>query len=68
MNQDLGDDLLVGANAIGAYLKRPPREIYHLFEIGQLPLFKWGPKKIAGRKSTLVKHIAALEARATEAA
>jgi hypothetical protein len=57
---DLASDLMIGAKQIAAFLGRPPREIYYLGSVGRLPLFPWGTK-LAGRKSTLRKHIQDLE-------
>ena len=56
---DLGDDLLDGATEIAAFLFKDPgkrRRVYHLNDLGQLPLFYLGGA-LCGRKSTLTKHI-----------
>ena len=66
---DLGDDLLDGATEIAAFLFKDPgkrRRVYHLNEIGQLPLFYLGGV-LCGRKSTLTKHIADAERAAASA-
>jgi hypothetical protein len=60
VSDDLADDLIVGAGPIAKFLGRPAREIYYLDSIGRLPLFRWG-SKLAGRKSTLRRHILELE-------
>jgi hypothetical protein len=60
MNLELGDDLLIGAKSIGAWMKLPARQIFYMAETGTLPLFKIGGKW-AGRKSTISTHIANLE-------
>lgn len=62
MEQALNDDLLVGIKAIANHLGRPEREIYYLAEKKMLPLFRWGEKKWAGKKSTLARHFEKLEA------
>jgi excisionase family DNA binding protein len=62
MNDDDSSDLLNGVNAIAKYLNLTPRQVYHLAESGSLPLFKFGGTgQWRGRKSTLSKHIDALE-------
>jgi hypothetical protein len=67
---DLGDDLLDGATEIAAFLFKDPskrRRVYHLNEMGQLPLFYLGGV-LCGRKSTLREHIADAERAAAKAA
>jgi excisionase family DNA binding protein len=62
MSDDDSSDLLNGVNAIAKYLNLTPRQVYHLAESGSLPLFKFGGAgQWRGRKSTLSKHIDALE-------
>ncbi|MET4016709.1 hypothetical protein BSZ19_35105 [Bradyrhizobium japonicum] len=66
---DLGDDLLDGADEIAAFLFKNPgkrRRVYHLNELGQLPLFYLGGA-LCGRKSTLTRYIADAERAATRA-
>lgn len=67
-DDDLTNDLLNGAEAIGAFLQQSPRQTYHLLETGKLPAFKLGDRKWQARKSTLRRHIEALEAKAGEEA
>lgn len=59
----LADDLLRGAPAIGRYGGWTLRQTYHLLENNLIPAFKVG-KIWNARKSTLRRHIDALEARA----
>lgn len=54
-------DLMIGVKPIAAWLKLPVRQVFYMAERGQLPLFKLGAKW-AGRKSTILRHIARLEA------
>ena len=62
MNDDDSSDLLNGVNAIAKYLNLTPRQVYHLAESRSLPLFKYGGTgPWRGRKSTLTRHIEALE-------
>ena len=49
---ELGDDLLVGAPAIAAYLKVNERRVYHWATQSYIPTFKIGPL-IAARRSEL---------------
>lgn len=63
METTLADDLMVGAKAISEWLGIAQRKIFYMAETGQLPLFKIGGKW-AGRKSTIQKRIAELEAQA----
>jgi hypothetical protein len=62
------NDLLNGAGAIAAFLNQTARRTYHLLETGKLPAFKLGDRKWQARKSTLRRHIEALEAKAGEEA
>ena len=60
--EQLGDDLLLGAEAISTFLFGTPkkrRKIYHLQK--RLPLFHMG-NELAGRKSTLAKFVSDQEA------
>jgi hypothetical protein len=63
-NENLADDLLDGVAAIAAFTGWPERRVYYLAERGLLPVFKMGERKWCARKSTLRRHIDALEARA----
>jgi hypothetical protein len=65
-DDDLKNDLLNGAEAIAAFLNQTERRIYHLLETGKLPAFKLGDRKWQARKSSLRRHIEALEAKAGE--
>jgi hypothetical protein len=61
--ETLGDDLLVGAAAIAAFLFKNPkkrRKVYRLHQRKLIPTFKIGPE-LASRKSTLLHHIAKQE-------
>jgi hypothetical protein len=62
-DDDLANDLLDGAAAIGEFLQKTPRQTYHLLENGKLPAFKIGDRKWQARKSSLRRHIESLEAR-----
>lgn len=62
--ETLADDLLLGAEAIADFLfgdsgKR--RQVYHLAQTNQLPIFKLGAS-LCARRSTLVTWIQAQEA------
>jgi len=59
-DQSLADDLLKGAEEIGAFIGGKERRIYHMLETGTLPGFKWGGIWHA-RKSTIIKHVDKLE-------
>jgi hypothetical protein len=48
----LADDLLKGAEAIGAYINLAPRQVYHLHQTEQIPTFQKGAI-IFARKSEL---------------
>jgi hypothetical protein len=48
----LGDDLLIGAAAIAAYLNVLERRVYHWGKRGYIPIFKIGPL-LAARRSEL---------------
>jgi hypothetical protein len=48
----LSDDLLIGAKAIGNYLGLSPRKVYHWASTNKLPIFHID-KLIAARKSQL---------------
>ena len=49
---NLGDDLLLGAPAVAAYLKVNERRVYHWAAQGYIPTFKIG-NLIAARRSEL---------------
>ncbi len=56
---DLSDDLLVGANAIAEFMFGDPhkrRQVYHLAQTGQLPIFKLSAN-LCARKSRLLDWI-----------
>ena len=57
---NIGDDLLVGAEAIGAFWGCGKRRAFYLCERGNLPAFKVG-RIWHARKSTLVEHVRRLE-------
>ena len=57
----LADDMLEGADEIGAFMGLRPRQVYHLQD--KLPVFQIGAKLFA-RKSTIVRWIAEQEGRA----
>jgi hypothetical protein len=57
----LADDLLEGVAAIARFTGLKPRRVFYLAENGMLPLFKIG-NRWCGRRSTLIEHIARLEA------
>jgi hypothetical protein len=58
----LYDDIMEGAERIGAFLAMKPGRIYHLAEAGALPTFKVG-KHLCARRSTLLRWIENQEAR-----
>jgi excisionase family DNA binding protein len=62
-HDDFTNDVLNGAGAIAAFLNQTARRTYHLLESGKLPAFKLGGRKWQARKSTLRRHIEALEAK-----
>jgi len=64
----LAEDLLDGVEAISKFTGLPRRRIYYLAERKLLPLFKIGDRKWQGRKSTLRKHLEALEDKHVEPA
>ncbi|PWC53284.1 hypothetical protein TSO221_11335 [Azospirillum sp. TSO22-1] len=59
----LADDMLEGAEQIGAFMGLKPRQVYHLQD--KLPVFQIGAKLFA-RKSTIVRWIAEQEGRAAQ--
>lgn len=62
--RSLSDDLLRGAGAIAEFMfgdRRKRRQVYHLAQAGQLPVFKLGAT-LCARRSTLVAWIEAQEA------
>jgi hypothetical protein len=60
MADDLADDLMEGIPRIARFLGKNERQIYHLGENKQLPMFKIGGRWHA-RKSALRKAIEDLE-------
>jgi hypothetical protein len=57
----LADDLLLGARALAEWTGASERQIYYWAQIRRFGLFRIGDK-IAGRKSTIMAHMARLEA------
>ncbi|HEY0837998.1 MAG TPA: hypothetical protein VGE72_29045 [Azospirillum sp.] len=57
----LADDMLEGAEQIGAFMGLKARQVYHLQD--KLPVFQIGAK-LFGRKSTILKWIAEQEGKA----
>jgi len=60
-------DLLRGAEAIGRWIGRTRKAVYHMAAAGKLPVFPWGGILYA-RKSTLRAQAARLEQQAIDAA
>ena len=61
MNEnDLADDLIEGADAIGAYIGWKPRRVYYAAERKLIPIFRLGDR-LCARKSTLKRHVEELE-------
>ena len=65
MSDSVGDDLILGGSALAQFLfkdgsEKKRRKVYHMHERKLLPLFKVGPE-LAGRKSTLTRHIERVE-------
>ena len=58
-DESLSEDLLDGAERIGAYGGWSPRRTFYLLEKGLIPAFKIGNRWTA-RKSRLRQHIEAL--------
>ncbi len=61
--RSLSDDLLCGADAIAEFMfgdRRKRRQVYHLAQTGQLPVFKLGAT-LCARRSTIVEWIEAQE-------
>lgn len=59
-SSELGDDLLVGAAAIAAFVfgsEKERRRVYYMAEINELPCFQLGTT-LCARRSTLMRHIA----------
>ena len=54
----LADDLLFGAKAISDETGIPPRQIYRLAELKELPIFKLGGQ-LAARRSELQAKLTA---------
>ncbi|KAB2761989.1 helix-turn-helix transcriptional regulator [Brucella anthropi] len=63
MNDNLSNDMLVGAKAIADFTGFGTRTVYHLAATGSLPTFKVGDL-VCARKTKLIDFIEALEARA----
>ncbi|WP_176026410.1 DNA-binding protein [Brucella intermedia] len=62
-NDNLADDMLVGAKAIALFSGFGERTVYHLAKTGVLPTFKVGDL-VCARKSKILAFIEAQEARA----
>ena len=60
MIEILSEDLLEGAEAIGAFLGKDPRTVYYLASQKILPIFKLGAV-LPARKSRLAQAIEELE-------
>ena len=63
LERSLSDDLLRGADTIAEFMfgdRRKRRQVYHLAQTGQLPVFKLGAT-LCARRSTLVAWIEAQE-------
>lgn len=60
MEENLADDLMVGAKPIAKFMGLTERQIFYMAEIRQLPIFKIG-NKLAARKSKLRQHLTELE-------
>ena len=58
--QNLSDDLLHGASAIGEAMNTTSRRVYHLAQQRTIPVFHLGGK-LCARRSTLLRHIEELE-------
>lgn len=67
MQESLAGDLMRGVEAIAVFLDLTQRQTNHLLQCGQLPAFKMGGIWHA-RKSTILAHIAAKEARSAQRA
>jgi hypothetical protein len=67
MESRLADDLMVGAKAIATWLGVPERKVFYWAETKRIPIFRVG-SQLAGRKSTIARHLEKLEAEAGEAA
>ena len=59
----LSDDLLQGAEEIGAFLNEDPQRIYKMAREGKIPTFRLG-QLLRARKSTLLAWIARQESAA----
>ena len=46
----VGDDLIIGAKAIGAEMAMEPAEVYYAHRMKLLPIGKWGKQLIASRR------------------
>ena len=57
---DLADDLLEGAEAIGAFMGWSTRRVFYMAERGKFPIFRV-QARLTARKSTLRRHIEELE-------
>jgi hypothetical protein len=55
--EDLADDLLTGAAAIGAFLGWPRRRVYYAAERHYLPIRRIGDRLLVARRSELAAAI-----------
>lgn len=61
LDQQISGGLLYGMPAIADFLELSVRQVGHLHNVGGLPTFKMGGK-VCARRSTLMLHLAELEA------
>ncbi len=57
---DLADDLLEGADAIGVFMGWNRRRVFYTAERKLIPIFRLG-NRLSARKSTLRRHIEDME-------
>jgi hypothetical protein len=67
MEPKLADDLMVGAKQIADWLGVSERKVFYWGETKRIPIFKVG-SQLAGRKSTIARHLEKLELESGEAA
>ncbi len=56
----IAEDMLKGADAIADFIGITSRRVYYLADRNELPVFRMG-KTLCARRSTLLRHIVALE-------
>ena len=61
---DLADDLLEGADEIGAFMGWNRRRVFYAAERGLIPIFRFG-NRLSARKSTLRRRVEDLERETT---